>query len=171
MSKAAAATAEGGIPPADAKGGGKKKLLLIAAPALILLLVAGLWFSGILPNLLGMGHKEEKHGEAEVKPLPTPVFLELPEMVANLNGNPKRPSFVKLRARVELSKASDLPIAQAAMPRLQDLFQTYLRETRPEDLRGSAGTYRLREELIARGNLAVHPARITDLLFTEMLVQ
>ncbi len=57
------------------------------------------------------------------------------------------------------------------MPRLQDLFQTYLREIRPEELRGSAGTYRLREELLARGNLAVAPARITDVLFTEMLVQ
>ena len=41
----------------------------------------------------------------------------------------------------------------------------------PEDLRGSGGTYRLREELLARGNLAVAPARINDVLFTEMLVQ
>ena len=46
------------------------------------------------------------------------------------------------------------------MPRLQDLFQTYLREMRPEELRGSAGTYRLREELIARANVAVAPARV-----------
>jgi flagellar FliL protein len=57
------------------------------------------------------------------------------------------------------------------MPRLQDLFQTYLREMRPEELRGSAGTYRLREELIARADIAVAPARIQDLLFTEILVQ
>ena len=57
------------------------------------------------------------------------------------------------------------------MPRILDLFQTYLRDMRPEDLRGSAGTYRLREELIARGTIAVAPAHITDVLFTEMLVQ
>jgi flagellar FliL protein len=57
------------------------------------------------------------------------------------------------------------------MPRLLDLFQTYLREMRPEELRGSAGTWRLREELIARANIAIAPARVTDVLFTELLVQ
>jgi flagellar FliL protein len=50
-------------------------------------------------------------------------------------------------------------------------MQTYLREMRPEELRGSAGSYRLREELIARGNIAVAPARISDVLFTQMLIQ
>jgi flagellar FliL protein len=42
---------------------------------------------------------------------------------------------------------------------------------RPEELRGSMGTYRLREELLARVNLAVAPARVTDVLFLEILVQ
>ena len=60
---------------------------------------------------------------------------------------------------------------KAAMPRLQDLFLTYLREMRPEELRGSAGTYRLREELIARANLPRRRRAITDVLFTQMLIQ
>jgi flagellar FliL protein len=58
-----------------------------------------------------------------------------------------------------------------AVPRLQDMFQTYLREMRPEELRGSAGTYRLREELIIRANIAAAPAHITDVLFIQMLIQ
>ncbi len=167
MAKAAASTAPASAPAA--KAGGKRKLVLLGAPVLLLPLLAGAWFGGVMPGAPS-GHKQAAHAgkEAEAKP---PVFLELPEMVTNLNGNPRRPNFVKLRARVELARAEDLPVAQAAMPRLQDLFQTYLRETRPEELRGSAGTYRLREELLARGNLAVAPARITDVLFTEMLVQ
>ena len=65
------------------------------------------------------------------------------------------------------------------MPRLLDLFTTYLREMRPEELRGSAGTHRLREELIARANLAAVPAarpgqpptRVADVLFVEILLQ
>jgi len=57
------------------------------------------------------------------------------------------------------------------MPRILDLFTTCLREMRPEELRGSAGTHRLREELIARANLAAPPARVTDVLFVEMLLQ
>ena len=92
-------------------------------------------------------------------------------MIANLNSNPQRPSYVKLTARLEVPKPEDVERVKAAMPRLQDLFQTYLREMRPEELRGSAGTYRLREELIARANLAAAPARITDVLFTQMLIQ
>jgi len=59
----------------------------------------------------------------------------------------------------------------AQMPRLLDLFQTYLREIRPDELHGSAGTYRLREELIARADIAAAPAKIVDILFTEILVQ
>ena len=88
-----------------------------------------------------------------------PVFVELPEMVANLNTGRNRASFVKLKARLELAKAEDTEALKAAQPRILDLFQTYLREMRPEELRGSAGTYRLREELIARANIAAAPAQ------------
>ena len=57
------------------------------------------------------------------------------------------------------------------MPRIQDLFQTYLREMHPDELRGSAGIYRLREELLARANIAVAPAHINNILFTQLLIQ
>ena len=63
------------------------------------------------------------------------------------------------------------PQIQTTMPRVMDAFQTYLRELRPEDLRGSAGLYRLREELLARVNTSAQPAKVTDVLFKEMLVQ
>ena len=106
------------------------------------------------------------------KPGPhVPVFVELPEMVANLNAPGRRATFVKLKAKVELAHMEDQAGFAAAQPRVVDLFQTYLREMRPEELRGSAGTYRLREELITRANIAVAPARVLDVLFTELLVQ
>ena len=152
-----------------AKSGKKKLIILIAIPVLLIAIGAGLWFSGILPSLLGMRHEEPHHEEA-TKP-PVPVFVDLPEMVANLNSSPGRPSYVKLSARVEVPKPEDADKVRGAMPRLQDMFQTYLREMRPEELRGSAGTYRLREELIARANAAVAPARVSDVLFSQMLVQ
>ena len=100
-----------------------------------------------------------------------PVFAELPEMIANLNAPGRRASFVKLKAKVELARAEDQAGFTAALPRIVDLFQTYLREMRPEELRGSAGTYRLREELVTRANIAVAPVRVVDVLFTELLVQ
>jgi flagellar FliL protein len=156
-------------PPPPPKKFGMRKLILLAVPLLLAALLSGLWFSGILPRVLGLAHEAPKTEVA--KPLPPPVFVDLPEMVANLNGTTHRTSYVKLVARLELARLEDVERVRATIPRLQDMFQTYLRERRPEELRGSAGTYRLREELIARGNIAVAPARIIDVLFTQLLVQ
>ena len=52
-----------------------------------------------------------------------------------------------------------------------DAFQVYLRELRKSDLEGSAGIYRLKEELRRRVNLAIYPAKIDSILFKEILVQ
>jgi flagellar FliL protein len=180
MSKAAEAVVEAVAP---AKPNGRRRLLLLAIPVLLAGTGAGLWFSGILPSLLGLGHRndahggtpghgEASHGAPEAAAIKPTASVELPEMVANLNVGPgRRPSYIKLHARIELSRAEDVAAAQAGMPRLLDLFQTYLREMRPEELRGSTGTWRLREELIARANIAIAPGRVTDVLFTELLVQ
>ncbi len=159
------------------KGGGKKKLLLLALPVLLVAIGAGLWFGGILPPLLGMGAPA---ATAEHEPGPrTVAFLDMPEIVTNLNAPGRRAVYVKLRSKLELARPEDGAVVQASMPRLMDLFQTYLREVRPEELRGSAGTQRLREELVARANIAVAQAgrgdaqqvRVNDVLFVEILVQ
>ena len=149
---------------------GKRKIILLAIPVVVIAILAGLWFTGILPGLLGLSHAPGEHAREEGASH-APVFVELPEMVANLNAPGRRPSFVKLKARVELARPEDQAPFAAAQPRVIDLFQTYLREMRPEELRGSAGTYRLREELITRANIAVAPAHVVDVLFGELLIQ
>lgn len=155
--------------PPPAKSGTRKLLFIIAPLVLLIGAGAGLWFTGILPGLLGMKHGEHHDGVA-VKPS-APVYVDLPDIVANLNGDPRRPIYLKLQSRLEVAKAEDAEKVKQAMPRLLDLFQTYLREMRPDELRGSAGIYRLREELIARANVAVMPAKVTDVLFTQILIQ
>jgi flagellar FliL protein len=163
-----------------AKGGGKKKILLLALPLVLVGAGAGLWFGGILPPLLGMGPAASEDAAASRPEGPRPpAFFDMPEIVTNLNAAGRRPVFVKIRSKLEITRAEDSAAIQAAMPRLLDLFQTHLRETRPEELRGSVGTHRLREELIARANIAVAPPpgstqpapRVTDVLFTEILIQ
>jgi flagellar FliL protein len=203
---AAAAPAEAAAGDTHSDKRGRRKLLLLAIPFALVAVGGGLWFSGILPSLLGVARPagaEGGHGAPAVqaqgaapaahaaarpddqgaapaaahgkpaapRPPGAPVFAELPDIIANLNGGPRRTVYVKLRARLELAKPEDEPAVQAAMPRLLDLFQTYLREMRPEELRNSAGTYRLREELLARSNIALAPVRAQDLLFTEILIQ
>jgi len=160
---AAAEQVQEGTPPKPA--GWKRRLPLIAGSIAVLVLVGGLWFSGILPRVLGTARKDvdaTAHRQ---------ITIELPEMVANLNSDPRRPRYIKLTAEIQVSRPQDAAAVKASIPQLQDLFQTYLREMRPEDLQGAMGTYRLRQELIARADVALAPARIDDVLFVEMLVQ
>jgi len=164
--------------PAEKKGLGRKKILLLAVPVLLAVIGAGLWFGGILPPLLGMGQPPAMAESRDSGPRAV-AFLDMPEIVTNLNATGRRPVYVKLRSKLELARAEDSALIQASMPRLLALFQTYLREMRPEELRGSLGTQRLREELVARANIAVAQAgrgdaqqiRINDILFLELLVQ
>ena len=97
---------------------GKRQLILFGAPLLLAGVGAGLWFSGILPHLLGMGASAHKEvAEAPVNP----VFVDLPEMIANLNGNPHRPSYIKVTVRLEVARTEDADrVRRASMPRLQD---------------------------------------------------
>lgn len=165
---AAAMTPEAAAPTAEAvvsktTRGGRRRLVLLLAAAGPVLAGGGLWFGGLLPHWLGLPDRSAPGAE-------TPVLIDIPDIVTNLNTPGRRPAFLKLRAKVEAARADEAAV-EAQMPRIVDLFQTLLRELRPEELRGSAGTHRLKEELLARANIAVAPARVTDVLFVEMLVQ
>jgi flagellar FliL protein len=151
----------------------KSKKLLLAIPVLLIAAGAGGWFSGVIPGMLGGGAKSTKADAAKIAAAAAspPVYVDIPEIVSNLNVPGKRPSYMKLHAKLELSAASDEAAVTAAMPRIQDMFQTYLRDMRPEELRGSEGSYRLREELISRASLAATPARILDVLFVELIIE
>jgi flagellar FliL protein len=171
----ASATEEIESVPAAAEGGGKgkSKLMIIVGGVVVLLLVAGagLYFTGMLDSLMGK-KKEVAAAEAAPPPVKPLVFFDLPDFLVNLNsGGAKKASFLKLSVSLELEKQEDTARLQAVMPRIVDNFQIYLRELRIDDLRGSGGIYRLREELLSRVNAAVAPVKVNDVLFKEMLVQ
>lgn len=151
----------------------KKKLIMIALPVLLIAVGAGAFMTGMLDPVLGGGGEEHAEAAADdhAKPETESVYYELPQMLVNLNSPGRRSNFLKIIVSLELTDAHDIEKLESSMPRIVDNFQVYLRELRVEDLRGSAGIYRLREELLFRVNAAVRPARVTDVLFKEMLVQ
>jgi len=159
--------AEGGAAEAAEVSAPKGKLKLIIAAAAVLLFVIGAasWF------FFFRSHGEEVHAEAAAAAKP-PVFLDVPDLLVNLVNLPgERVQYLKVKVVLEVKEEKQIEAIKPSMPRVTDIFQTYLRELRPADLSGSAGVFRLREELTRRVNAAVSPTQVNAVLFKEIVVQ
>jgi flagellar FliL protein len=184
-------TAEG---EGDEAAAGKKKpplkLIIIIAAAAVLVLGGGGTAAFLLlkpkedPAAHGeKSHKKEKkkkeekgkEGEkgaaATVREGPDGVlFYTLPDIVVNMQTADGRPTFLKLKLTLEMPDQDAVDALEPSMPRLQDMFQTFLRELRPEDLSGSQGSYQLRMEILRRVNLVIAPSKANAVLIEEMLI-
>jgi flagellar FliL protein len=144
---------------------------------LLLLIGAGAGGALMLGMLGGDEPPPEQAADGNVPPPEAPqpsaqaIFFEVPDLIVNLNTSGRKTAFLKIKIALEVSNPADVDVVNENLPRIVDNFQVYLRELRVDDLQGSAGMYRLREELLRRVNLAVRPARVKDVLFKEMLVQ
>jgi flagellar protein FliL len=142
------------------------KLIIIAAAAL--LVVGGGGAAAYLLLFSGAG----REASASAAPGKPPAFVDVPEVLVNLsNVGSDRTQYLKVKIVLEIPDQAMAPQIEQTMPRVMDTFQTYLRELRPTDLDGSAGLYRLKEELTRRVNTAIAPGRITAVLFKEIVVQ
>ncbi|WP_172123579.1 MULTISPECIES: flagellar basal body-associated FliL family protein [unclassified Devosia] len=163
-----AAEAEAGEAVAPKKS---RKLMIIGAAAVVVLLAgAGLYMflSAGSASASAEGHGETAHAEAAA---PSFIF-NLPPMTVNLNSEGEAaPAFMKLSVALEVASEAVMVEIQPRMAKVVDAFQVYLRELRRSDLEGSAGIYRLKEELLRRVNVAIYPAQVDSVLFKEILVQ
>ena len=144
----------------------KGKLKLIIAAVLVLTVAGGAatWFF-FLRN-----HGEEMHAEAP--PPKPPVYVEVPELLVNLVGLPgERVQYLKVKVVLEVKEEKQVEAIKPTLPRVTDIFQTYMRELRSSDLSGSAGLFRLKEEMTRRVNAAVSPNQVSAVLFKEIVIQ
>lgn len=158
-----AAQGEQGAQP---KKGISRRLLIIAGAGIGLLLAMGaasyfLFFAGTRDAA------EETHLAA----VPESFIFNLPAMTVNLNSEGGTQEFMKLTIALEVANEEMMAEIQPRMAKVVDAFQVYLRELRKSDLEGSAGIYRLKEELRRRVNVAIFPAQIESILFREILIQ
>lgn len=192
------AVVEGAEGNGGKKPNAKKLILIIVLPLLLLAGGgAGAYFTGMLDGLLGKGGEEvaegehsaegghgkkaDAHGKADSHGKkeaagdghggPAGFFVQIPNMLVNLTSEGSQQRYLRLSVQIELANAADQAAVEAVMPRVVDQFQTYLRELRVKDLRGSAGIYRLQIELLNRVNAAAYPVEVKDVLFQEILVQ
>ncbi len=114
--------------------------------------------------------KDDKNGAQIADGPDGVVFYTPPDIVVNMQTADGKPTFLKLKLTMELPDKATAEVLDENMPRLQDMFQTFLRELRPEDLTGSQGSFQLRMELLRRVNLVVAPAKVNTVLIEEMLI-
>ncbi|HWV20137.1 MAG TPA: flagellar basal body-associated FliL family protein [Devosia sp.] len=163
---------------APAKKGVNKLFIIIGAAALVVLLAgAGLFFfmsSGSSAPAADAHSASGEHGAAAGEhgagAVDTFIF-NLEPMMVNLQSVDGVQNYMKLTVALEVANESMMTEIQPRLAKVVDAFQVYMRELRKSDLEGSAGVYRLKEELLRRVNLAVYPARIESILFKEILVQ
>ncbi len=154
-----------------AKSGGKLKVIVIIALPLLLLLGGGAaaYVMGMVPGI------RPADGTAEAEPPRedpgSVVFVDLPDMLVNLNAGGHRLRYLKIATALEIRGQDQAELVRQFVPRILDSFQVYLRAIRPEELEGAEAVYRIKEALLARTNDAVHPARVHDVLIRELLVQ
>lgn len=162
----------------EAEGGGAAEGAEAAAPKskfkLILIIVGALVVlgGGAATWFLFFRHGEDEHHAEAAPPPKPPVFVEVPDMMVNLAGAPgERVQYLKLKIVLELKEEKQVEAIKPTMPRVTDIFQTYVRELRSSDLNGSAGVFRLKEELTKRVNAAVAPVQVSAVLFKEVVLQ
>ncbi len=161
------------------KGGLKKKLLFIGLPVLVVLLLgtaAALMFLGGDKESADAEHAtvagEEGHegAEGDAHGAPAPVFYELPPIYANIVDDEGETAVLKLVVLLEVKDEETVAKIEPVLPRIVDRYQGFLRELRMEDVKGSAGYYRLKLELLRRVNQAVAPVHVNDLTIDTLLV-
>ena len=152
----------------------KKKILLLLMPVFFVIgSVVGIYFSGMADSFLASPYAEGvevKEGRENERM--SAFFFDVPEILVNLSTTPgQKPVYFKIKVALEMNSASDVDKARKLLPRIIDSLQFYLREMRLEELQGSAGTYRLKEEILGRLNRILDPVKVNDVLFKEILIQ
>src|SRR5262249_5325956 len=127
---------------------GKLRLIIIVIGALAVLSGgAASWF------LFFNHHDEERHAEAAAPPAKPPSFVDVPDMLVNLVSAPgERVQYLRVKIVLEVKEEKQIEAIKPAMPRVTDIFQTYMRELRAADLNGSAGPFPPKGE-------AAHPGK------------
>jgi flagellar FliL protein len=157
----------------EAGKGQSKKPGLMAKLSLKTMIMAGAAVAVLGGGGAGAYFFFASHHETVDHAAPEPaVFVDMPEVLVNLASvGTDRTQYLKVRITLEVPDKIQAGQLTPVMPRVMDAFQTYLRELRPTDLDGSAGLYRLKEELTRRVNVAIAPSRINAVLFKEIIVQ
>lgn len=182
MSDAAAA-------PAPAAAGGSDKSDLEAAglsakPSKLVPIVLGLnslLLVGVLAKLFLMPAPAAANHEAAaaapaggehapLAPLGMGPTVKLPEFVVHLR-NPEAERYARLSFELEVGVETDKDKLAAHMPKIRELFISYLSDCTMEDLRGSEGIDRTKKDLLNKLAQAIPGSPVRGVFVTDIVIQ
>jgi flagellar FliL protein len=145
----------------------RKRFRIIAAVVALLLLVAG----ALGYYFLVMQHGDTEEKAPEDKSAEAAIYVPAPEMIVNLRTPDGQSAFLKINFAIAAHDEAAGEMLKEQMPEIRDALQPFLRELRPEDLAGSAGVFRIKEEMTRRVKDRVGPDKINDILIQDMIQQ
>jgi flagellar FliL protein len=167
-------TEDAGETAESAKPGRRKTLFIIIGAALLVVIggVAGAWFTGLLDPVVAMMTGEPAETATTEKDLPAGrgSTSTCRDPGQSHTGSRTKSTFLKMRSAWNCRTGKDRAEGRAQMTRIMDPTTSSCASFASRTLKGSAGMYRLREELLARVAVAVAPVQVNDVLFKEMLV-
>lgn len=168
MGKGEEEKTEGEEKAAEAKGGGFKKLIVL----LIVVVVLGgggfyVWKSGLLT---GSAKKKAMAATAAQPKLEIGPTRSMDTFIVNL-ADPSGKRYLKVKMDLELSDEKLIPEMDKRLPQLRDAILTTLSSKTFEDIAGQDGKIQLRAEMMAMLNQVLKSGKITNIYFTEFIVQ
>ena len=146
----------------------KRKKLIVIIAALVLLLGGGGGAAWYFLKGPAEGDKIAEGHQAEEEDAPA-TFVDVPAMQVALRGADGSSRMLKLHVMLVPGEDKTPEDIEPRLPMLIDRFQPFLRELRPEDLAGSAATFRIKEELLIRSNQALGKGAVRDVLIQDLM--
>jgi flagellar protein FliL len=146
----------------------KSKLLLLMGLVLAIALGGGSFYAVFSGMILGGGHEEMADEGSAVSPLPDVAFVPVEPVIVSLGaGAANRHLKFTAQVEVEAAHAADVTLL---LPRILDVFNSYLSAVEPASLEESAAIVRVRAQLLRRVQVVVGEGRVRDLLITEFVL-
>lgn len=151
------------------KGAGKKMILLILLGFLLLSGGGGAawFFMGGHEEAPSTHEKEAKADGAHEEPGP---IMELEPFLLNLADRDEL-RFLKVSIKLELDRPEEKTDFQSKVPAIRDALLVLLSSKESQILRTVNGKRRVREEIMARVNGVMSKGKISNVYFTDFIIQ
>ena len=131
-----------------------------------------IWKGGLLANFIGSGETDaldEKDQKQNADPLIGPIF-SMDTFIVNLVGGQGK-SYLKVKMDLELENELTKENLAVRLPQLRDSVITLLSNKSFDEINTLEGKFQLRAEILSQLNQFLKSGKITNIYFTDFIIQ